>query len=112
MASPAVLGFEPSEATSSYIVGPLVISFSITAIWEVNRSARLLNIPAGLWLALSPLFLDLGDAALYNSVAGGLAIVVFSVPKGKIEGRYGGGWASLFSRKPVHDPEVEVKINR
>ncbi len=37
-----VIPFEKAAFDNNYIAGPLIIIFAITALWEVNRSARTL----------------------------------------------------------------------
>jgi hypothetical protein len=110
MMAPAILGYETAAAHNSYVVGPLVITFAITAIWEVNRSARFLNIPAGLWLAVAPFVLGYEGVSVYNDLATGLAIAALSLAKGKITGSYGGGWRSLFQKKPLHEQDINVSL--
>lgn len=100
MIAPCLLEFEKKAADNNYIVGPLVVTIAITAIWEVNRSARYLNFVVGIWLAASPFILAFDSAAAtWNDLIVGVLIAVFSLFKGKIKGRYGGGWRSLISKK-------------
>lgn len=97
MISPSVLSFEKTAADNHYITGPLVISFAIIAVWEVNRAARYLTLLAGAWLLFSPFMLDYEDAtAKWITVVAGVLIALCSLVKGKVAGRYGGGWRSLF----------------
>jgi len=110
MLAPAMLGFGKTASDHSYVVGPLVITFAIAAIWEVNRSARYLNIPAGLWLAASAILFSFSGPAFWNSLICGIAICLLSLIKGKITGKYGGGWRSLFRKTPQHDREDEVPV--
>jgi hypothetical protein len=102
MIAPAILNYEQEVANKSYIIGPIVITFAITAIWEVNRSLRFANIPLGLWLAASPFLLSYDGMPLYNDLLTGAGIIAFSLVKGNITGRYGGGWLSLFRSNPEH----------
>ncbi len=57
MISPTFIPFEKAAFDNNYIAGPLVITFAITALWEVNRSARYLTLLAGVWLIFSPFYL-------------------------------------------------------
>ncbi len=50
MLAPGLFEFGKKAADNNYIIGPLVITFAITAIWEENRSARYFNLAAGTWL--------------------------------------------------------------
>src|SRR5688572_5526958 len=54
MFSPGLLQFEKAASDNNYIVGPLVLTFAIIALWELNRSARFFNIAIGVWLVISP----------------------------------------------------------
>ena len=97
MISPYLLQLEKAASNNNYIVGPMVLTFAITALWEINRSARYFNIAAGAWLAASPFILNFQAAdATWNSIVSGVLIAVFSFVKGTIKGKYGGGWKSLF----------------
>ncbi len=58
MISPALLQFEKAAFNNNYIVGPLVLTCAVMALWEVNRSARYLNMAAGGWLVASPFILN------------------------------------------------------
>lgn len=97
MLVPALFDFAKKAADNNYIVGPLIITFAITAIWEVNRSARWLNLPAGLWLTISPFILSFENSdATWINVLLGISIAALSFVKGKMKKRYGGGWKGLF----------------
>lgn len=101
MISPALLHFENKASSNNYIVGPLILTFAITALWEVNRSARFLNIAGGLWLIVSPFTLGFQSfTSIWLTLLSGILITAFSFVKGNIERNYGGGWRSLFSKKP------------
>lgn len=101
--SPGLLDFGRRAADSNHIAGPVEIIFAVTAIWEINRSARYFNLVTGAWLALSPFVLSFDSpAATWNNLAVGIAIIVLSLVRGRIKGRYGGGWRSLFQKDPVH----------
>jgi hypothetical protein len=99
MLSPALLHFEKAASDNNYIVGPLVISCAIMALWEVNRSARFFNMAAGIWIVASPFILQFqSPASIWVTVVLGVFITVFSFVKGTIKGNYGGGWKSLFEK--------------
>lgn len=103
MIAPAVFQFDKVASDNYYIVGPLVVTFAITALWEVNRPARYLNILPGIWLTASPfIFSFASPEAKWMAVISGLWIVGFSLVKGKSKGNYGGGWRSLFQKHPAH----------
>lgn len=102
MLTPAVWSLDKTASHNHYIVGPLVITFAIIALWEVNRNARWFNIVAGAWLIASPLILGLKGQIATMDVFAGILIIVFSLFKGSITQRYGGGWRSLLDKRPVH----------
>ena len=103
MLAPALLGIAKPAADFNYITGPIVLSCAIIAIWEVNRSARYINMVAGIALALSPVVLETGsEMASWSNALAGLLIAISSWFKGRIKGRYGGGWKSLFVKDPLH----------
>lgn len=97
-AAPGVLGYGDPAATSDRIVGPLVLSFSFVAMWEFVRGLRLANRPLALWLLAAPLVLGYPTDALVSGMLSGAAVLGLSFVRGKVEGRYGGGWAAVFRR--------------
>ena len=90
MASPSVLGIAGGTATSNFILGPLVTTFSVIALVEVFRSARYILIAFGAGLILAPWLDGVTDAAgIANNLVVGAAIIALSFKKGKIRERYG-----------------------
>jgi len=103
MISPGLLQFEKAASNNNYIVGPMVLTFAITALWGVNRSARFLNVATGIWLAVSPFIIGFqSPVAIWITVLSGVLIAGFSFVRGSIKRNYGGGWRSLFEKDPVH----------
>lgn len=97
MVSPGLLHFEKTSAHNHYVIGPLIITMAVAAIWEVNRSVRYFNLLAGLWLVISPFILSYQQQdVIWISVVSGLLIAVFSLIEGKTTHQYGGGWRILF----------------
>lgn len=90
MFAPTVLGVEGLASSSTYIVAALVATFSIISMSEVARITRLINIPLGIWLALSGWMLSgMNDVARWNSFIVGILLIVLSLPRGKIRQVYG-----------------------
>lgn len=90
MALPAIFDLQKALAANAYISGALVTSLAITAIAEVARPIRFVNVLVGLWLLASAIFL--GPLSLVPRLVLfvlGLGIVGFSLPLGKISNRYG-----------------------
>ncbi len=102
MAAPAIWDFDKVSSNNNHIAGPLIVTFAITALWEVNRNVRWLNIVAGTWLMMSPLILGMKTPALEINLLLGIGVVLFSLFKGRITRRYGGGWRSLLQKHPLH----------
>ena len=94
--APAVLNFDINAANNNHIVGPLIVTFAIVAIWEINRSVRYFNLVAGIWLVAAPFLLSFdSSAATWVDVVSGALVAVTSLFKGRISKKYGGGWRSL-----------------
>jgi hypothetical protein len=103
MFSPGLLQFEKVASDNNYIVGPLVLTFAIIALWELNRSVRFLNIITGVWLIVSPFMLGFQSSiTIWIIILSGALITGFSFVKRKIKRNYGGGWSSLFEKDPAH----------
>ena len=97
MAAPSILGYGEPARTNEHIVGPLVATFAIIAVWEVTRPLRWVNLLLGVWLLIVPLAMSYGPgAATWNSLATGAIVAVVAAFPGKIEQRFGGGWSSLW----------------
>jgi short-subunit dehydrogenase len=98
MIAPGLFQFEPAASTNHFIVGPLVVTAAVVAIWDVNRAVRFLNVIMGIWLALSPLLLSyMTPQATWISIISGILLITVSLIKGKIKHSYGGGWKVLFT---------------
>lgn len=97
MLAPTYLHLSLPAETNYYIVGPLVITFAITSVWEFNRSLRYFNLLAGIWLLASILILGMDSSdEVWSTALSGVLLIAFSLVKGKQKGNYGGGWKSLF----------------
>ena len=72
--------------------GSLVITFSIIAMAEVSRQTRFINMAFGAWLIAAPWVLQGAgsSAAVWNSIGCSAALIVLSIPKGKIKCSYAG----------------------
>lgn len=84
------IGIQEAAADSSHLVGSLVIVVSVIALAEVARPARFLNVPLGLWLLITPWFLDGStEASRINSALMGVLVVLLSLPLGRLRDHYG-----------------------
>jgi hypothetical protein len=91
MAAPSVLGVTGTAADSHHLTGALIVTWAVIAFGEVVRPVRLLNIPCGLWVAISPWVLSgATGASRWIGVLVGLLLVALSVRRGRIEEQYGG----------------------
>ena len=93
LATPLILGTEPPLYFSDHIVGCLVIMVAVTAMAEIVRPVRFLNIVLGIWIAASP-FLFVGGTmgSVIANLAIGLALIGLSLPRGTRSEEHYGGW--------------------
>lgn len=88
--SPHALGMSPFLADNTDVCAALIVTFSIISFAEVIRSVRFLNILIALWLGLAPFLLAGGTNAIrIHSVLMAVAIILLSLPRGKIKEHYG-----------------------
>ncbi len=93
MTTPLIFGTEAPLYFSDHVVGCLVIMVSVTAMAEVVRPVRFLNVALGAWIASSPFLLEGGaGAATIAGVTIGLALIGFSLPRGTRSDEHYGGW--------------------
>ncbi|TIW99872.1 MAG: hypothetical protein E5V59_06790 [Mesorhizobium sp.] len=93
MATTLIFATQPPLYFSDHIVGCLVIMVAVTAMAEVVRPARFLNVALGAWTAASPFLLQ-GDAtsATAANILIGLALIGLSLPRGARNEEHYGGW--------------------
>ena len=89
MCTRLVLGTEGGMADADHLIGSLVLTITVTAWAEVMRPIRFLNMLFGLALLITPFVLGAGLLATISSVACGIGLMAFSVPRGTIHGSYG-----------------------
>lgn len=88
-------GHEGAMADSDHLMGALLLTISVLALAEVARPLRLLNLPIGVWLIVSPWMVDGANVpGAVGSIVAGLAVIVASLPRGPIRHRYA-GWNRL-----------------
>lgn len=93
MATPLLIGAAPPLSHSNHIAACLVITIAVTAMADPARAFRALNIPIGLWVALSPFFLaGAGTVAVILNVVVGLGLAALSLPRGRLSGEHYGSW--------------------
>ena len=91
MFAPSVFRITGPGADSSHLAGALVVTFALIALAEVARAARFANILIGAWIVISPWVMSGGGiTAKWSGVAAGIAVILLSLPRGRILQRYGG----------------------
>ncbi|MGK4004006.1 SDR family oxidoreductase [Sorangium sp. So ce1036] len=96
MIAPAALDYGAPASTSDRIVGPLLATVGLVALFEVARPLLWVNLALGLWLVAAPWALGFPADARWNSLACGAAVALLSQARGRSTRRYGGGWTALF----------------
>jgi hypothetical protein len=103
MISPAIFPFNLLMADYNHITGPLIITFSITALWEINRNAKWLNVLVGILLIVATLIIQPGTMmVLVSNLFAAILVIILLFVKEKKKINYGGGWRSLFQKNPPH----------
>jgi nucleoside-diphosphate-sugar epimerase len=88
-----ILDTEPPMASSDYLVGALISTVAVTAMAEVGRALRLINVAFGLWLIAAPWILHgTSPLAAWASVAIGTAVAALSLPRGRRSSEHYGSW--------------------
>ncbi|MGD9943489.1 MAG: NAD-dependent epimerase/dehydratase family protein [Bradyrhizobium sp.] len=93
MITPLAFGTSPPLYFSDHIAGCIVVLIAVTAMAEVARAVRFLNVAVGVWVAMSPFVLDGGAAGttLANLVIGVL-LIGLSLPRGARSDAHYGAW--------------------
>lgn len=97
MAAPAVLGYgESGAAVNERIVGPLIFTCAVVAIWEATRPLRWGCVAAGVWLLFAPWIFGFQTTVIVNEMLVGAAAIGLGLVEGKREQEIGGGWSALW----------------
>jgi hypothetical protein len=113
MMAPTVFDMNQTTSYNNYITGPLVITFSIISLWEINKKVIRANVLIGIWLLVALFVLGFTKTiAFFSNGACAAFIIVFSSIKRKQSQNFGGGWKSLFQHNPPHMREAEKMANR
>ena len=103
MAAPAVLHFKKTISDNAYIVGPLIVTFSIISLSESTRNVRFFNLPLAVWLLAAPWILQYDNhTALLNDYAVAIFTVALSFVKPKRKNHFAGGWPGIWKSNSVH----------
>lgn len=93
MLTRVIFGTEGAQADSDHLLGALIITVAVTAMAEAARPARFINVLLAVALMFAPFMFDGGTVlADLAGVAAGIVLVALSIPRGRIEQRYG-GWS-------------------
>ena len=108
MAAPAVLGiYSEAASNNDYITGPIIVTFATIAINEATRPCRWGVFVSGAWLVLAPFVLGHWRSepmAAGSDIIAGCLAMVFALIRGRIEGKYGGGWRMLWKGNAEQGP--------
>lgn len=102
MISPVIFYANKIGANNQHISGPLIITFAVIALWEINQNIRWINVLTGSWLIVSPLLIHFDNRLMWSNIVAGVLVIIFSIIKRKKKANYGGGWKSLFRENPEH----------
>jgi nucleoside-diphosphate-sugar epimerase/uncharacterized membrane protein len=91
--TPLIVGSDPPLYFSDHVAGCLVILVAVTAMAEVARPVRFINVALGAWVVAAPFLFAGGNVAgTLADVAIGLALVALSLPRGARSDEHYGGW--------------------
>lgn len=88
------LGTEGTLADADHLIGALAVTVAVTAMAEIARPVRFLNIFLGAGLVISALLMDATWLQSGADIAVGLALMAAAVPRGPIRHGYG-RWSRL-----------------
>lgn len=108
MIAPGIFQYSSAAADNGHIAGPIIVTFSIVAIWEATRVVRKWNLPVGIWLLAAPWILGYDNTiAIISDMGVGVLVLIFASIQGKITQKFGGGWSSLWQKNPEHIQKTE-----
>lgn len=108
MIAPGIFQYSPAASDNGHIAGPIIVTFSVVAIWEATRLVRKWNFPIAIWLLAAPWILGYENSiAIISDMGVGVLVLIFSSVKGKTERNYGGGWSVLWKNEPEHNQRSE-----
>jgi uncharacterized membrane protein len=90
LVAPYVLGSGGRAAHSDHLIGALIVTVAMTALADVGRAARFVNVLLGAWVMVSPWLLGGATAsAVWNDAIVGALVILLSFRRGRIRERYG-----------------------
>lgn len=89
MARPGILPFTVESANCDYWMGAIIVTVAAVATAEVTRTARFVNVIAGVVaLVLTLLFATGSTPVLISGIVSSVVLIIVSIPKGAIIERY------------------------
>lgn len=85
----AVFASEGGMADADHLIGALVVTFAVTALAEIARPMRFVNMALGVALIITPFGFGADWLATVNSLVCGAALIVLSIRRGPVRQRYG-----------------------
>lgn len=89
-----LLGAEGAMADTHHLIGALMITVSISALAEVGRPLRFLNMIMAMALAICAFVLESTLTVQLFTLGIAVAMIVASIPRGPVNGEYG-DWSAL-----------------
>lgn len=93
---PAIFDFTTIEGNVNHVLGPLAVTFAVISFWQCNRIVRVFNIGTGALLIIAIFIYQFRPGPFRIDMISAILLIVFSLVKGKITKKFGGGWGSLF----------------
>lgn len=89
MARPDILPFNIESSNSDHWMGAIIVTVAAIAAAEVTRTARFVNLIAGVIVFILTLIFSSGSTAiLISGIASAILLIIASIPKGVIVERY------------------------
>lgn len=83
------VGAEGAMANADHFIGAMVLTVTVTAMAETARAVRLLVIPLGFALLITPFLYATTTASIVSSLACAVLLIALPVRRGPIRGSYG-----------------------
>lgn len=97
MASPDIFSLDKTASDNDQIVGPVIATFSIVALWECTRNVRWFNFPLALWLLMTPWILSYENiVAIVNDLCAGLLVMLLTFVPPNRTTHFAGGWPAVW----------------
>ncbi len=91
MARPGILPYNIESANCDHWMGAIIVTIAAVAAAEVTRTARFVNVIAGVVALILTLVYSLGSTAvLISGIVSAVVLILVSIPKGPIIERYAG----------------------